>query len=89
MKQTGFHIDKALRNQTKFTKNEITITTDHFTYRNEKHYLDTPFTASAYFFCGNIKYVVENTDGIATVEDWYQNELLPKFQMLRLLMKVT
>lgn len=84
MKNSDFNIIQAPRNLTKFIKDEITIIAGNFTYRNAKHYLDNPHAASAQFLCSGVKYHVENTRGIPTVEDWYWDELLPKFQMLSL-----
>jgi hypothetical protein len=84
-KEIKFSADKTPDNKTRFILDGITITTDECSDRNGKHEITTPRTAIAYCMCCGKKYVVTNVEAIRTVEDWYTEELLPKFQMLRLL----
>ncbi len=83
--QINFRTEKTLDNKTQFIEDGITITIEQFSYSNGKHEIADPRKASAHFICCGKRYVVTNTDEVATIEDWYQQELLPKFQMLRLL----
>ena len=83
--QINFRTEKTSGDKTLFIGEEITITVDKFSYANGKHEIANPRAASAHFICYGKRYVVTNLDGIATIEDWYLEELLPKFQMLKLL----
>ena len=87
MKQDlNFRISQINSNEIRFTVDKITITIDRFFYENGKHQIATPQAANAQFVCCGSKYIVENTDGVNTVEDWYTDELLPKMQMLSMLL---
>jgi len=83
--QLNFNTAKTWDNKTQFIGNDITITVDQYSYNNGKHEIVNPCAASAYFICCEKRYVVTNLEGISTIEDWYTEELLPKFQMLKLL----
>jgi hypothetical protein len=83
--QINFRTEKTPDDKVQFIGEEITITIDKFSYANGKHEIANPRTASAHFICEGKRYVVTNLDGVATIEDWYTEELLPKFQMLKLL----
>jgi hypothetical protein len=72
-------------NKLQFILDEITITIDECSDINGKHEIATPRTATAYYTCLGKKYVVTNVEAMPTVEDWYAEELLPKFRMLKLL----
>ncbi len=72
--------------KTGFTDDVISIVAGQVCYNNNKHYMLEPQKAKAYFFWRGERYVIENTEGFSTVEDWYCNELLPKIQMLTLLL---
>lgn len=81
----NFHIVQTWDNKTQFTGDDITITISGFTYEDDKHHMDEPATATAHFICCGKLYSAQNCNGFPTVEDWYFNELLPRFQMLSLL----
>jgi len=83
--QINFRTEKTQDNKIQFIGEEITITIDQFAYNNGKHEIKNPRAASAHFICFGKRYVVTNLDGVTTIEDWYTEELLPKFQMLKLL----
>ena len=83
--QLNFLTAKTPDNKTQFINDGITITVDQFSHDNDKHHITDPQTAHAHFVCCGEKYMVENTNGCLTVEDWYARELLPKYQMLTLL----
>ena len=83
--QLNFRIVKTWDDKTQFINNNITIAVEPFSYNNGKHKIDKPMTANAQFVCGGKLHMVTNAKGIATVEDWYLEELLPKMQMLNLL----
>jgi len=83
--QIKFRTEKTQDNKIQFIGEEITITIEQFAYNNGKHEIINPRAASAYFICFGKKYVVTNMEGITTIEDWYHEELVPKFQMLKLL----
>jgi|GEM_PF-1009908 len=82
----SFRIVKIQDNKIQFIKDKITIIIDDFSYNGDKHEIACPQAANAEFTCCGSRYVVENTLGIPTVEDWYWEELLPKMQMLGLLL---
>jgi hypothetical protein len=82
----NFRIVKIQDGKIQFTRDKITITIDNFDYNDGKHEIACPRTANAQFTCCGSRYIVENTFGIPTVEDWYWEELLPKMQMLGLLL---
>ncbi|MCW3122302.1 MAG: hypothetical protein JWQ38_1794 [Flavipsychrobacter sp.] len=82
----NFRILQVQDNNIQFIAEKITITVDRFSYVDGKHEINSPQTANAQFVCCGSKYIVENTDGVATVEEWYTEELLPKMQMLSLLL---
>ena len=82
----NFQISKLQDSHVQFTRDKVTITIDNFSYNNGKHEIATPQKANAQFTCYGSEYIVENTLGIPTVEDWYLEELLPKVQMLDLLL---
>jgi len=84
--QVNFRTSKTWDNKTQFTLDDITITTGPFSYNDGKHQIADPGTANAYLVCGGQRYAVENTERIATVEDWYLGQLLPKFQLLSALL---
>jgi hypothetical protein len=73
-------------NKLRFTSDKITITVDECLYSGGKHLIANPATANASFECCGTIYTVENTCGARTVEDWYLEELMPKRQMMDLLM---
>jgi len=81
----NFKTEKTEDNKTRFIGDEITITIDQYSYANGKHEIVNPRAASAHFVCFGKRYVVTNLEGVPTIEDWYVEELLPKFQMLKLL----
>jgi hypothetical protein len=83
--QINFRTEKTEDNKILFIGEEITIAIDQFAYNNGKHEIINPQAASAYFICSGKRYVVTNMDGITTIEDWYLEELIPKFKMLKLL----
>jgi len=85
MKQLNFNIQKTHDNCTQFISSDITITVTEYSYDNGHHQIVVPEAARALFNCGEEKYIIENTEGYTTIEDWYEKELLPKFQMLILL----
>ena len=87
MEQGIFHIIKSADDKFRFTSNGMTITINGFLYKNGKHQIHSPHAANAQFICYEKNYTIENTEGIETIEDWYREELLPKFQMLNLLLK--
>ena len=76
-------------NRLRFTNGEITITTGQCSFVDGKHQMADPASAKAYFKCCGTEYNVANTVGAMTVEDWYLEELVPKRQMLDLLLTVT
>ncbi len=84
--QTKFRKVNTRDARIQFIGNDIIITVDHCFYENGKHQITDPKSANAQFTCLGKRYSVANTDGISTVEDWYLHELLPKYQMLTLLM---
>ena len=83
----NFHIVRTWDNKTQFTGDDITITISGFTYKDDKHHIDEPAIAiaTAHFICCGKLYSMKNCNAFPTVEDWYFNELLPRFQMLSLL----
>jgi hypothetical protein len=83
--QLNFRTEKTQDDKIQFIGEEITITIDQFAYNNGKHEITNPRTASAHFICCGKRYVVTNVDGVTTIEDWYLEELVPKFQMLKIL----
>lgn len=83
--QINFRTETTDENKIQFIVEEITITVDNFSYANGKHEINEPRKAVAHFICCGKRYVVTNIDGVATIEDWYLQELLPKFQMLKML----
>lgn len=72
-------------NKIQFIEGPIVITIDQFSYTHMKHWIINPETAKAQFLYPGKIYLITNTNRIATVEDWYNEELLPKFQMFTLL----
>ena len=85
--QINFRTEKTDDDKIQFIGEEITITIDKFSFANGKHEINEPRKAVAHFICCEKRYVVTNMDGFATVEDWYLHELVPKFQMLKLLIE--
>jgi len=85
MQEMNFRAVKTWDSKIQFTANKITITVDQYTNKNGKHYIAHPYSARAHFVCGGKLYNVINSDGIMTIEDWYLQELLPKYQLLNLL----
>jgi hypothetical protein len=85
-KQRNFSIVKKDSGDFQFTRGEIAITVDQFTYDDGKHHIASPQKANADFECSGKRYSVDNTNGFSTVEDWYLEELLSKYQMLVLLL---
>jgi hypothetical protein len=83
--QVNFHTIKTWDNKTQFVGEGIIITIDHFAYNNGMHVIANPEAARAHFICHGKGYVFRNIDGIPTVEEWYANELVPKFKMMNLL----
>ena len=83
--QINFRTEQTDDNKIQFIGEEITITADKFCYNNGKHEINEPRKASAYFICCGKRYVVTNMDSFTIIEDWYVDQLLPKFQMLKLL----
>ena len=81
----NFSTARTWDNKIQFILDEITITIDEFSENGGKHEITNPRAASAYFICCGKRYVVTNMEGVPTIEDWYSDELLPKFQMLKLL----
>jgi len=84
----NFFIINTSDGKTQFKGDDITITVDGFLFNNGKHVMTDPGKASAHFVCGGELCVFNNTQGITTVEDWYWEELLQKWQMLKLLSSV-
>src|SRR5580658_4358615 len=84
--ENHFRIVKKWNNKTEFIADKITITINGYSCNNGKHQIAKPKTANAVFVCDGKRYVVGNDGGIPNVEDWYWGELLPKMQMLSLLM---
>jgi hypothetical protein len=72
--------------KTSFTDGVLSIIIDQFSFCNDKHYMLEPQSAKAFFSCCGEQYVIENTQSVSNVEDWYWSELLPKVQMLNLLL---
>lgn len=87
--QINFHPIINRDNEIHFKVGNIIIIIDHFNFNNGKHEITNPGSANAQFFCLGKKYSIDNVDEFTTVEDWYHNELLPKFQMFTLLMADT
>lgn len=85
MEQINLIITKTPDNKVQFAIGEITITIDECANIDGKHKITTPHTATAYYTYYGKRYIVTNVEAIPTVEDWYNDELLPKFQMLKLL----
>ena len=83
--EVNFKTVKTWDNKIQFTADKITITVDGYINKNGKHYIVDPYNAKAHFVCNGKLYNVVNTNGVETVEDWYLNELLPKYQLLHLL----
>ena len=83
--QVNFNIVNT-GDKVRFMSDEITIMVDSCSYTNGKHIIANPSAAKAYFVCCGKQYNVDNTVGAMTVEDWYLNELVPKRQMLDLLL---
>ena len=83
--QIDLHAMKV-KGENSFTDGLISIIVDKFSYQNDKHYMMKPQSAKARFLCCGEWYTVDNSMGISNVEDWYQEELLPKVQMLSLLL---
>jgi hypothetical protein len=81
-----FDIVKTQDDKIKFIGAEAEITAREISYCDGKHYMTEPHTAHAHFQCEGKKYLVDNANGLTTVEDWYNTELLPKIQMLRILL---
>lgn len=83
---TLFQMVRTKEDKTQFINSAITITVAHFYYCNGKHIITDPRSASAEFGCCGKNYTVENSNSIDSVEDWFMEELLPKVQMLGLLL---
>ena len=64
----------------KFSDGEIKITTGKVAFYHGKHHMTDPQNARADFIRLGKRYILKNTGGMPTVEDWYEKELLPKFQ---------
>jgi hypothetical protein len=87
MKQSfNFQISKIQDSRVQFIRDKVTVTIDNFSYNDGKHEIANPQTANAQFVCCGSEFTLENTLGIPTVEDWYLEELLPKVQMLDILL---
>ena len=84
-RQTNFRV-VHVKDEIQVAEDEIVIALDNFSFDNDKHYITDPIAANAQFVCSGTVYSVGNTNCIPTVEDWYSQELLPKYQMLSLLM---
>jgi hypothetical protein len=82
----NFDIIRTGDNRAQFIRGEVTITIGQFACDNDKHYIADPLTARANFECSGEYYTVNNANGFSTVEDWYLEELLPKVQMMALLL---
>ena len=85
----NFRVSKTQDNYVEFVRETVTIKITGFSYDGGKHEISRPHAASAQFICCGCEFTVENTMGIATVEDWYLEELRPKVQMLELLLSET
>jgi hypothetical protein len=72
---------EAWGDKTSFTDGVISIIVDKIACCNNKHYLLEPRAAEARFSCCGDSYTVENVGALPTVEDWYEEKLLPKVQM--------
>ena len=83
--ELNFNTTNTHDNKTRFVLDDITITVDRYFEREGKHEIGTPAAATAHYSCMGKNYFVTNGNEVPTVEDWYAEELLPKFQMLRLL----
>jgi len=83
--EVNFRTVKTWDNKMQFTADKITITVDRYANDNGKHYIADPYHAKAHFVCGGKLYNVVNSEGVETIEDWYLHELLPKYQLLNLL----
>lgn len=84
-RQTNFSVE-VVNGEIRFSVDGVVIILNEFSFNNDKHYITHPYTAHAQFSCSGKQYSVSNSKGIATVEDWYAEELLPKYQMFSLLM---
>jgi len=70
---------QQVENTNEFTDGEITITTGRLAFYHGKHHMSDPQNARAVFIRLGKRYIMKNNERIATVEDWYKEELLPKF----------
>lgn len=84
-RQTNFSV-VVVKGKIRFTVDNIVIIVDHVSFSNDKHYITHPETAHAEMKCSGKEYLISNTERMVTVEDWYLEELLPKYQMFNLLM---
>ena len=71
---------KKTDTENRFTDGEITVITGRWTFYHGMHHMSDPANAKATFICAGKRYQLKNTKRIATVEEWYKNELLPKFR---------
>lgn len=85
MQSVKFKIVEVQDGSTQFTAGKITITITAFSYNNGRHEIAQPYTASCHFICNGKSYTFVNIRLIDNVEEWYLDELLPKYQMLELL----
>ena len=83
--QVDFRIVKIADKKTQFIFDNIIITIGKFSYDIGEHKIADPKTAYAHFVFSGKLYSINNSAEIATVEEWYREELLPKFQMICLL----
>lgn len=70
---------KQTDTESRFTDGEITIVTGRWAFYHGMHHMSDPGNAKATFICAGRRYQQKNTARIATVEEWYKRELLPKF----------
>ena len=73
----------SVENEMKLTDGEITITTGRCAYYHGKHHMNDPANAKATFIRAGKRYMLKNTQRIATIEDWYMEELLPKLRQVK------
>jgi hypothetical protein len=85
-KQVNLCISKTEDNNYRFVCDDIIIIVDHYSTADDLHYITNPGTAIAYFKCNENKYSVDNTNCLTTIEEWYTEELLPKKEMMSLLL---
>jgi len=83
--QLNFRTVTTWDNKTQFAGDGITITIEEFSLKDGKHAIADPKTAKVYFICAGKRYAVANVNDVLTIENWYLEELLPKFQMLKFL----